>query len=214
MRTGGMVRAVACVAFVMLAACRKPKNDESSIPGIATGAAARVEGATLVRKTLAETRRALAATYRLGPDRRLLDAVAFLDFRIGGASPAPVNARFADGSWLVEYRGAPVGKLPELPDFEDGERLLSEWASRLLKDHPIAKVSPKMAADMGLLSEDAAIDALGKADGLFATLESKGDAIHLASAALTSLAFQLVDSMQTGDEFFARAFGYVVLDRA
>lgn len=192
-------------------ACRTAKEG-SPIPGVATGAPMRAEGANVVRRTLAETRAALAASYRLAPDRRLLDSIAYLDFRMTGQSPGQVSARFADGAWRVEYRGRDVGTLAELPDFEEGERLLGAWAERLLKEHPMSRASQESSAtEPGLLFEDLAVDTLAKAETAWADAEHRADAVHLASSALASLAFQVVDSMQTADTLFGRAWGLVAL---
>src|SRR5439155_21230623 len=102
MRIGRVVIAALGAAMFACGGCRKAKKNDSSIPGISSGAPVHVEGASLVRRSLAETREALAATYRLAPDRRLLDAVAFLDFRLTGTSATPVTARFEGGAWQLE----------------------------------------------------------------------------------------------------------------
>src|SRR5262245_14078835 len=117
----------ALVLFVALstgAACRKAKNDAPT-PGAKTGAPVHLEGVVLLKPTLQESRDAMAMSYRLGPDRRVLSAVAYLDHRMSDRPAERVEARFGEGQWHIRYRGEEVGVMPELPDFEDGEKLLA-----------------------------------------------------------------------------------------
>jgi tetratricopeptide (TPR) repeat protein len=214
---------VAVLAWVVASAatvssCKTKGHDSPLLPGVTTGAPVRVEIGSVVRSTLAETREEMAKTYRLAPDNRLLDAVAYLDARINGSPAAKVEARFADGQWHITYRGQDVGTLPEVPGFEDGDRMLSAWATRLLGAHPLSKLSEEPSKDtpdsVGLLFFDSAVEVLRRSEGLFANAAQQGTAIRLAAGAISSLVFQLVDTMQTADDLYARAWGLVVLEHA
>jgi tetratricopeptide (TPR) repeat protein len=210
-------RLIAVALFTLAAgacACTK-RVEKAPVPGVTTGAPVRTESALVVRKSLAETREAIAAMYRLAPDRRLLLAITYLNAGITGGAAGKIGATFGGGVWHVIYQDQEVGTLPELFDFEDGQKLLSGFAERLLKDHPVSRVS-QAASDPGasLLFYDAAIDALRKAQELWANEKERGNAVHLAAAATSSLAVQLLDSMHTADDLYARAWELVVLDEA
>jgi tetratricopeptide (TPR) repeat protein len=198
--------------------CKTKDHESPLLPGVTTGAPVRVEVASVVRSTLAETREEIAKSYRLAPDNRLLDAVAYLDARINATPAAKVEARFADGQWHITCRGEEVGTLPELPSFGDADGLLSAWATRLLAAHPLSKIAQEPTKDtpdsVGLLFFDSAVDVLRRSEGLFANAAQQGTAIRLAAGAISSLVFQLTDTMQTADNLYARAWGLVVLEHA
>src|SRR5258708_29612438 len=115
-RTASLLAAM----LLFVSGCKSKGKDAPPKPG----AAVRIESNLLVHHSLAETREAMASLYRLAPDHRLLDAAAYLDTRITSLPPSPVAAKFAGGAWHVTCRGQDVGELPELPSYEDGDRLL------------------------------------------------------------------------------------------
>jgi hypothetical protein len=92
-------------------------------------------------------RRALSLRYRLAPDRRLLTAVSQVHHLLTGEPLLTVTVIALDSAWRVKYGEAVVGDLPEQPRFEDGWRLLSDWADRISSSHlltfaPLASDDP------------------------------------------------------------------------
>jgi hypothetical protein len=145
----------------------------------------------------------------------VLSAVAYLDHRLSGRPVEKVEARFGEGQWHVRYREEETGVLPEMPDFEDAERLLAGVAERLLKEHPVSPVVKGNADGLpGFLFDDACMNALYKAEESWALAEGRAEAIRLAAPALASLVFQLDDAMEVADELHARAAAFVALNRA
>jgi hypothetical protein len=69
--------------------------------------------------------------YRLRPDVRVLQAAGDLHRLITGQPAEDASAEFERDHWRIVHRGVVVGTLPEFPEFEDLERLLSRWAVTL-----------------------------------------------------------------------------------
>lgn len=63
-----------------------------------------------------DMRKALAASYRLKPDRRFLLAIGDIHQFLSGQPAQQADAEFKETGWEIRYRGDIVGDVPELPD--------------------------------------------------------------------------------------------------
>lgn len=88
---------------------------------------------------------AVAARYRLAPDRRALLAGADVARLLGGDGAA-LDASWNGGSWTLQRGGAEVGRLPELPSYEDLTAWLDDVASALRGDARSGATAPAAAS--------------------------------------------------------------------
>src|ERR1039457_5279010 len=131
---------VACTLLVDLVACQRPRADTKTapIPGLDPGGPARAVPAMFVRESLAATREALQAAYRLSLDARIVDAAAMAATLVGAPLAQPPSATWKKG-WQIRTDAVEVGTLAELPDFDEAHAMLVAWARRQLAGHPVAR---------------------------------------------------------------------------
>jgi hypothetical protein len=157
--------------------------------------------------------------YRLGPDRRLLLAVAEIQRLRTGAAPAPVKAEFQDGRWRILSGGDEVGTLSEFPAFEEGTDLLARWAGRLPQASPAAVRSGAVDTS-GLERAARDIDAAA----LLKSLSSLGGApsdvlgdvakVRSLASSLAWLSTMTVDKLDQADPLLAEAWAWLALERS
>ncbi|HEY9384093.1 MAG TPA: hypothetical protein VIP80_11335 [Gemmatimonadales bacterium] len=162
-------------------------------------------------------REVVATAFRLKPDRRFLLAAAELESLILGKPARPGAARFVDGSWQVTVGGKPVGMLPLLPGFGDGDTLLTRWARELLKRAPLAVGRPpqkeamdSIAAGLAEFFAPSTAAALQRIDRSWQQDRSP-ELVPLAARGLVALTLQAKDLLEVGDALPAKAFAAAVL---
>jgi tetratricopeptide (TPR) repeat protein len=165
-----------------------------------------------VRESLAATREALQAAYRLSLDARIVDAVAGISALVGAPLAQPPSATWKT-TWQVRAGRVELGALAELPDFDEAHALLVAWARRQLAGHPMARGAAPTASSE-LLFDEAAVRAARSGAKLWARPDHRGQGIHELSVGLVSLAVQLLDTMQASDRLLAAAWAATALDEA
>jgi tetratricopeptide (TPR) repeat protein len=190
---------------------------ESSPPEPKAGAAAAAQPRPLPPDPLPllaatqSARDALAARYRLPPDRRALIAGADLDRWLGGDG-TPVTASWNGVGWTLRQGAREVGRLPELPSYADLAGWLDAMATVRRGSPAASATAPSVASTSPLLSTREAF-ALARAAG--ARLAAAKPAAWADGAhALAALALQLHDSFGTNAGLKARALALVTLARA
>lgn len=159
-------------------------------------------------------REALAARYRLPPDRRALIAGADLDRWLGGDG-TPVTATWNGVGWTLRQDAREVGRLPELPSYAD----LAGWLDGIVAARRGSPGSSAMARSVTasspaspLLSTREAFALARDAGARLAT--DKAAALGDGAHALAALALQLHDSFGMNAGLKARALVLVTLARA
>jgi len=152
-------------------------------------------------------REQLYASYRLGPDRRCLRAVAEINRMLTSAELAVAEAEFDRGQWRVRYRAQEVGTLPEFPDFPDLLRLLTNYAGGLkptsaLKLQSVGQARPEIAHELDALR---AIPAAQMTDRLWRNGPRNAELLRQGMQSLTLLAFLNLDQVHASDLVAARA---------
>jgi tetratricopeptide (TPR) repeat protein len=165
-----------------------------------------------VRESLAATREALQAAYRLSLDARIVDAVAMAASLVGAPLAQPPSATWKKG-WQIRADAVEVGTLAELPDFDEAHAMLVAWARRQLAGHPMSRGTAPMASPEVLFDEVAVRTARSGAK-LWARPDQRAQGIHELSVGLVSMAVQLVDAMQASDRLLATAWAATALDEA
>ncbi len=164
-------------------------------------------------------REALAARYRLAPDRRALIAGADLDRWLGGDG-TPVTATWNGVGWTLLQGAREVGRLPELPSYADLAGWLDGMATARRGSPGSSATAPSVTAPSvtapspasPLLSTREAFALARDAGARLATDKpaALGDGAH----AMAALALQLHDSFGMNAGLKARALVLVTLARA
>ncbi|MBI1906472.1 MAG: hypothetical protein HYS20_09605 [Rhodocyclales bacterium] len=165
-----------------------------------------------------DMRAAVAAAYRLQPDKRFLRAIDEIHAFFVPAEPrAEVLAAYVDAAWRVCYRGEVVGALPELAGYADWQELLSGWAGRLNERYPprwgatlevaLAQTDP-VAHDYSVSAALTAIRGLNARwrDGQRTTAD-----LREAARALTLLSVHKLDLIEVADAVDTRAIAMLTL---
>jgi hypothetical protein len=144
--------------------------------------------------------------YRLGPDRRLLQAVAEIHRLRTGTAAAPVKVELREGRWRILSGSDEVGTLSEFPGFEEATGLLARWADRL-PAVPAATAPPGAGDASGLRR------ALREADAaaLLAALSSPGGSPAEIASGLAWLSTLTVDRLDQADPLLAEAWAWLAL---
>jgi hypothetical protein len=160
--------------------------------------------AELLAMAPADLPAAVRGRYRLGPDRRLLQAVAEIHRLRTGKAAAPVKAELREGRWRILSGSAEVGTLSEFPGFEEATDLLARWADRL----PAATTAPGSGDASGLKR------ALQEADAaaLLSALSSPGGSPTDIMSGLAWLSTLTVDRLDQADPLLASAWAWLVLE--
>jgi hypothetical protein len=206
---------VVCFAWVaVLLAGEQPEAaaKQPPIPGLDPGRPAQALPAIFVRESLAATRAALQAAYRLSLDARFSGALALTARFLGAPAPPPPAVAWQNG-WQVTMGGATVGALAEWPDFDEMHASLLAWARSQLAAHPVPEdARPMLSAE--LLFDDEAIKAVRLGAKLHRLPAQRAHGIHDLSLGLVSLAFESQDAMQAADSLLAAAWAVTALDEA
>ncbi|MCE9627775.1 MAG: hypothetical protein K8R56_07660 [Candidatus Eisenbacteria bacterium] len=163
----------------------------------------------------ATLRATLAAAYRPGVDRRMLDAVSDVrTFMAGGDTIDLAAAEFTGGLWHVRCGADDAGTLPEFPRFDDAMRLLDAWAARELAAHPLPDGAPDGAVS-ALIADQlpqvalATLDAAAQKQGV--TRASVAQALEAGSQLALLLAN---DRSGYADSVMMRTLSWLALARA
>lgn len=163
-------------------------------------------------------RTVLTQSYRLSPDRRFLLAVALIHSFFTREDIAPVKADFVDGSWHVSYLGKSVGSLPELPNFGELMSMLESWTKSLQAQMPLQWGPSLAASDFSEIQNQlndfqysSNLAALHKIDGLWNSGGPRPELLATAARALVSVAIQVLDHLETGDQLQAKAVAVLAL---
>ena len=164
---------------------------------------------------------AMKADYRLKPDQRFLLAMNAIYRFLGPNTQVDLSTDFSGGSWVIDWQDNTVKRMPELPDFSDYIRVLTHWATLMLKSFPLdltpvphddRLVNIKAELELFLLPHTKA--ALSELDALWQEGVHSVEMIHNATRGLIWLAMQTLDETGIGDQIAARALAMLALSRA
>jgi tetratricopeptide (TPR) repeat protein len=194
--------------LALSAACQREVRTARPVPSAAPPPDPHADAPPLVLQ-----RDALVQAYRPKPDARFLSAVSTIDATIAGTPLTPAQVDFSNGTWSVKHGGAEVGRLPEMPTYDDAMALLVSLAAASLKAHPLADTSvPVVPWD--LPTDDAALTTLEAAQRDWAAGARTGAVLGRAAHALVALQFHLEDKMELGDAIGGRAAAMLAIEAA
>jgi hypothetical protein len=196
---------------------RAPASDRRGGERLPTLVVRGLETRTVLEVPPAEMRDALARTYRVSPDRRILGAIAEAHSLLSGRAPDTVTTTFRDGKWTVDYAGERVGELPDLPGFDDGTKLLVEWALRLIQRHPVdrgqAPASDELSRARRMLSQPKPVNILTGLESIDRSWQKvqRREWLPPAAEGLVLLTLQLPRGEVVSDPIAARALAVLTL---
>ena len=159
------------------------------------------------------------ATYRLLPDRRILYAAAELHRLLDGGPGRPVLVRFEERAWTIRYGDEVVGRLPEIPTWEDSKTFLEAWAARISPSwkKPSNRTNEGAISPLRLaLLEGPAPDvtsALVRLDTLWKQSPGNLELLRLACGGLVWLRIQTHDPLERTDPLLGHALALLVVAR-
>jgi tetratricopeptide (TPR) repeat protein len=159
--------------------------------------------------------------YRLKPDRQILYAFEEVDRILSGRrQPATLSLRFESDHWSLRLGGDSIGELPEVPSFEDEDRLLAAWvrdrAAKYSTKWDAAGV-PELAALAGDLkggNSTQTIAALRAVNALAERHPWNGSLLRAAARGSIWLTLQGYDTLNLTDPLFGHALALLVLAEA
>lgn len=162
---------------------------------------------------------ARGATYRILPDRRILYAAAEIHRTLDGAPGRPVHVRFEGGAWVIGYGDDVVGRLSEIPTWEDSRTFLESWAARIIPSwkRPSKRINGSASGRLrSMLSEGSVaevVSALTRLDALWKQSPGNEELLRLACGGLTWLQVQTHDPLERTDPLLGHALALLVLAR-
>ena len=201
--------AVLCAVVGSLVACHKPKAESRA------HVLAKVEPVLFMRESLAATREALAAAYRLSLDARLVRAIPLVVELVGAPLSGPPAVSWVETArgWDIRVGAESLGTLDELCDFGAAHALLLDWAKRQIAAHPLME-EPRPLPAFEPMFDEAAVKAVRKAGERWRNPTTRMRAIHAMSGGLLALALQSLDAMDAADALLAAAWAATALDEA
>ena len=198
--------AVLLAVLSSLVACHKTKAQSRT---------ATAKPALFMRESLAATREALAAAYRLSLDARLVGAIPLVAELVGAPLSEPPTVSWVEAThgWDIRVGAEPLGTLDELGDFGTAHALLLDWAKNQIAAHPLTEETQPLPAFEPLFDE-AAVRAVRNAGKTWGNPARRWPAIHAMSRGLLSLALQSLDAMDAADALLAAAWAATALDEA
>lgn len=163
-----------------------------------------------------DLRNAVEATFRIGPDRRILQAVPLIDTLNGGNASSEVVLDFKNGGWVVHYKNAEIGRLPYLSDFDEGIALLTHYAASLPPQRgkqPSSRTLKELEDKVTAFSPPGLISALRTIDDQGLSLRDPRTSL-LALRAFAFLQLQSLDQAGLGDPMFAKTLACLAIHRA
>jgi hypothetical protein len=200
---------VLCAVLASLVACHKPKAESR------VHVSAKVKPALFMRESLAATREALAAAYRLSLDARLVRAIPLVAELVGAplSEPPAVSWVGAARGWDIHVGAESLGRLDELCDFGAAHALLLDWAKKQIAAHPLTQ-EPRPLPAFEPMFDEAAVKAVRQAGRRWGNPATRARAIHAMSDGLLSLALESLDATDAADALLAAAWATTALDEA
>jgi hypothetical protein len=162
---------------------------------------------------LEQFKTAYEQAYRLGPDARVLLALADVESVLSGKPRSPVEARFKDGQWLLQANGAELGTLPELPDFPQALAMVEARVQKLGLQPLELQAGGGTSEVPPLPLGRQALESLHALNRKWADGKHSASELRVGARALASLAFQTVDLTGTADEVSSRALSLLAMAR-
>jgi hypothetical protein len=211
-------RALAAMVAILLAAgsCKERKTASATASVPAVPASAGPSALAPLPSSPIERRKMLAATYRPGPDRRVLRALRDVQRIVTGKEVAEDAKAVFDGKvWIVTIADREVARLSEIPTFDESLAAAVALAKESEKARPLELGGPATPSspERALPFDEKAFELAVAAQDAWAKAPTRG-ALHDAARALVAMAMQMTDEMQLADDVPARALAVVAIDKA
>ncbi|HET6266839.1 MAG TPA: hypothetical protein VFG11_03910, partial [Acidobacteriota bacterium] len=161
-----------------------------------------------------QMREAVAASYRLAPDHRVLRAVEIImEVLSGSAEKGKATATYQNGAWTVRYKDTTVGTLPPLFDLTDGMDLLINWSKKVAEKSPVKDGGSDVRSGQEFYF-DQQFKSLENLNSQWKQNPHNSKLFAPAAHALTYVMLQTVDDLEQSDNLAARALAMTALGKA
>jgi tetratricopeptide (TPR) repeat protein len=175
--------------------------------GVLTGAAA------IVAADVHRLPDVIRDLYRCHPDRRFLLAARYLRQLSAGADGPPIEARFDEGHWRILEGDREIGRVSEIPSYDELFAFVQGQAPRMTA---IAKTADDRVP--GVTMRDPNLErVVVQLAAIAVPCRSVGcdaRAVRNAAQGLVWLSFMTVDTLQQADPLVARALALVALEKS
>ena len=167
-----------------------------------------------------ERLRFVDAIYRPRPDRRFLYAVAEVTRLLSGKENGSISVGFEPDhrTWLIRFQARDVGRLPEIPTFEQSQVLLSSWADSEIAKHPIPQTPGRQNSELAAISKvidgeapENTIADLIRLNALWKKHPGDAESMRLACRGLIWLQVSSLDWLQLTDPLAGRALALMAI---
>jgi hypothetical protein len=159
----------------------------------------------------------LKEAYLLKPDNRFLGAVSDIHHFLTGQPKENTSYHFENGHWLIRYKNAEVGILPELPNYSDFKKILVRWVKTLQEQHPVL-LSSEQSPDEKELSQELdkvlsayVVKSLRKIDTDWEKGKHLQSYLPLATRGMVLLSVQDFDAVETADALFSKTWSLLTI---
>ncbi len=225
---------ICLTALIFLSGCAKKvdapapiADNRPSITGGETSPISRLMKRRLANSTRANESMSLRQSHErmhsdvaVCPDRRLIEAVAYIHNLITDEARESVDVQFNGRSWIVSYKKQTVGELSELPEFREMYKLLVTWASKVARqsnsktvtdNQNLAAKYSTIESQLIEMSPDSLFAALKKIEEQLKNDKGNAQLVKLAARARALLLLQSLDSLEINDSLSVSALAYVAL---
>jgi hypothetical protein len=159
-------------------------------------------------------------SYLLQPDRRFLIAFADIYRFFTGEPIKTVKVTFNNGQWIIKYKDYKIGAVPELSDFSDFMKLLSQWVIFLNKKYPLHLSDNGYYSGKGMVVRlmdryytGYVSKGLKELNRLWNNGEREKTLLCDAARGIILLVDQSVDKMEMADKLTARAISLLAISK-
>ncbi|HJR53118.1 MAG TPA: hypothetical protein VJ982_05335 [Gemmatimonadota bacterium] len=155
----------------------------------------------------------------MAPDRRFVLATAELEELMTGRRVGEIQVGWDGSGWILRHDDTPIGRLAEIPDFDDALALLESRASKGFGVDTLTRVVPQAEIDriearLDRLRPEEIIDALRQIDAHWREGRRDPRELVLAARGLILLDLQGLHEIEVADGLEARALAALALARA
>ena len=164
----------------------------------------------------------LADTYRLKPDKRIVNAVSDIHAFLTNSQRRNVETKYVRDHWEVYYQDTLVGELPEYADFPEFLSLLEAWTKNIVARKSIKLTSTPLSTNdiefieyqLSLFYAPHAATATQRLNELWKEGNRTKELLPYAVRAMTLLTLQQLDYMEGAEQLPSHTVSLLALTKA